>query len=116
MRTLLTSLPLLVGVLTACAGNPSASGGTEGGARLIVENRSSVDMDIYARAQTGRATRVGFAPNSETTTFNLVPAVLVGAGSITFEARPVGRRGEAVVSEPFNVSPGDEIEWSIPPQ
>jgi hypothetical protein len=117
MPTLLkTSLALLLAVLTACAGNTSGSGGTEGGASLVVENRSSIDMDIYARSQTGRATRVGFAPNSETTTFKLVPAVLVGAGSVTFEGRPVGRRGEAIVSEPYNLSPGDEVSWSIPPQ
>lgn len=122
MRTLLrTSLPLLLAAAAACAGKSAATGGdtggdTEGQARLIVENRSSLDMDISARRLGGSALRVGFAPASETTTFNLAPGLLAGSGTITFEARPVRQQGTAVVSDPFNVVPGDEINWSIPPQ
>ncbi|MBA3258742.1 MAG: hypothetical protein H0T68_04665 [Gemmatimonadales bacterium] len=117
MRTLLrTVLPLLLAATSACAGNTAGAGDTEGGTRLIVENRSSLDLDIYARSQGSQAPRVGFAPASETTTFQLVPGMLIGARAVTFEARPAGERGQAVLSEPYNITPGDEITWSIPPQ
>ncbi|MBA2459833.1 MAG: hypothetical protein H0V43_12880 [Gemmatimonadales bacterium] len=111
-----TILPLLLAATTACAANSAGSGNSQGGTRLIAENRSSLDLDIYARGQSGQAVRVGFAPAGETTTFELVPGMLIGASAITFEGRPAGERGQAVLSEPYNVTSGDTITWSIPPQ
>jgi hypothetical protein len=124
MGTLLrTWLPLVLAATAACAGNTADTRtGTETGgdddrqARLVVENRSSVDMDISARRHGVPPTPVGFAPANETTTFRLAPGLLAGAGTIHFEASPVRRQGEAVVSDPFNIGPGEEITWSIPPQ
>lgn len=84
-------------------------------ARLAVENRASSDMDIYARVEGSAPTRVGFAPASETTVFTLSPGLIVGAKPIRFEARAT-RRGESVLSDPFDVRPGEEVNWSIPPQ
>ena len=49
-------------------------------------------------------------------TFALPAAITAGATSVTFEARPVRRSGQAVVSEPFGVHEGEEITWSVPPQ
>jgi hypothetical protein len=46
--------------------------------------------------------------------FALPPTVTAGANSIRFEARPVRRGGDPVVSEPFGVR--EEITWSISPQ
>jgi hypothetical protein len=85
-------------------------------ARVDVWNNSSVDMDLYIRAGQRRPIRLGLAPASDTTTFALAPALLVGASLIRFEARPVRGQGEPVLSEPFSVAPGDELHWSIPPQ
>jgi len=117
LRTRLrTILPLLLATTTACAANSAGSGDAGGDTRLIAENRSSLDLDIYARGQSGQAVRVGFAPAGETTTFELVPGMLVGASAMTFEGRPAGERGQAVLSEPYNITPGDAITWSIPPQ
>jgi hypothetical protein len=48
--------------------------------------------------------------------FALPAAVTAGAASIRFEARPVRRSGQSVVSEPFGVQEGEEITWSVPPQ
>jgi hypothetical protein len=84
--------------------------------RVQVENNSSVDMDLYVRRQGASPARLGLAPAAETTTFGLAAALLVGAGLIRFEARPLGKRGEAVVSEPFSAGRGEELHWSIPPQ
>lgn len=101
--------------LSACAANQAAS--TDGEqARVEVENRSSVDMDIYVRPLRGGANRLGFAPAGETTSFSLSRAMLTGAGPIRLEARPTGDRGSPVLSDTFYPSSDDVIEWSIPPQ
>ena len=122
MRSLLrTCLPLALAATAACAGKTADTGTGTGGeddaqARLVVENRSSLDMDISARRHGAPSTPVGFAPANETTTFRLARGLLAGSGTIHFEALPVRRQGVAVVSDPFNIGPGEEITWSIPPQ
>jgi hypothetical protein len=85
-------------------------------ARVEVVNNSTIDMDLYVRTGKDRPIRLGLAPASDTTSFALAPALLVGSGLIRFEARPLRARGEPVLSEPFAVGPGDELHWSIPPQ
>ena len=107
---------LLLMYLVACGtgnpGSPEPSNQT----RARIENRSSLDVDIYVRRNDGRGTRLGFAPGGETTTFALPPTITAGAAWVRFEARPVRDSGEPVVSEPFPVQIGDEISWSVPPQ
>lgn len=107
---------LLLLAAVACFGG--APGGPEPGeqTRVRIENRSSLNMDIYVRRNDGRVTRLGFAPGGETTTFPLPASMTAGAAWVRFEARPVRASGEPVVSEPFPVSMGDELEWSVPPQ
>lgn len=84
--------------------------------RARIENRASLDMDIYVVRNDGARIRLGFVPGGETVVFALPSAVTAGATSIRFEARPVRRAGESVVSEPFGVHTGEEIAWSISPQ
>ncbi len=84
--------------------------------RVLVENNSSVDMDLYVRRQGAPPARLGLAPAGETTTFGLAPGLLAGAGLIRFEARPVRGQGEAALSELFSVPRGEALRWSIPPQ
>jgi hypothetical protein len=120
MQRLFSVILLLLTPLGACSSR--GSGGTGSGepapastARLAVENRSSDDMDIYVHVEGTPPTRVGFAPGSDTTVFQLSPALIVGAKPMRFEARP-SRGGESVFSDPFDVRPGEEVNWSIPPQ
>ena len=82
--------------------------------RARIENRASLDMDIYAVRSDGERIRLGLVPGGETAVFALPPTVTAGATSIRFEARPVRRAGETVVSEPFGVH--EQILWSISPQ
>ena len=84
--------------------------------RARIENRASLDMEIYVVRGDGQRHRLGFLPGGETATFALPPTLTAGATSITFEARPVRRSGEPVTSEPFGVHGGEEITWSISPQ
>ena len=110
-----TPVPLLLAMLACVGGTP---GNPEPGeqTRARIENRASLDMDIYVRRNDGRFSRLGLAPGGETTSFALATSLTAGAAWIRFEARPVRASGEPVVSEPFPVRMGEEISWSVPPQ
>lgn len=85
-------------------------------ARVRIDNRASLDMDIYVVRSENQSIRLGFVAGGEAATFALPATVTVGTTFITFEARPVRRSGQTVTSEPFGVHTGEEIAWSIPPQ
>lgn len=114
------SFPLLLSLLlpaAACArssdpGSPQPAAQ----ARVSVENRSSIDMDVYVRRQDDQTSRLGFVPANQTTLFPLPPGLIAGAGIVRFEARPVRGSGQPVFSDQFNIGPGAELSWSIPPQ
>jgi hypothetical protein len=109
--------PALLLLLTAaCLGGTTGNTEPREQTRARIENRASLDMDIDVRRNDGRVSRLGLAPGDETTTFALPPTVTAGAAWIRFEARPVRSSGQPVVSEPFPVSMGAEISWSVPPQ
>jgi len=104
---------LLTLATAACASNPSPN--EPAGASVIVDNRSSLIMDIYLRRRDQAPTRLGFAPANEKTRFAISPALVAGAGLVQFEARP-SRVGEPTFSDLLSVGPGDELTWVIPPQ
>jgi hypothetical protein len=120
MSTLLKSpfrSPAVI-VLLAAACHSGAPGSTEPAnqTRARIENRASLDMDISVRRNDGRVSRLGFVPGAETAVFALPSSITAGAAWVRFEAEPVRSSGETVVSEPFPVSMGEEITWSVPPQ
>jgi hypothetical protein len=116
--TPLRFLPLLLLFSVACSSSNSPSTAPEPNSgdqpRALIENRSSIDMDIYL-LRSGQSIRLGFLAGGEKTTFPLPATVTAGSTAITFEARPVRRSGRAVKSEPFQLG-NEEIKWSIPPQ
>lgn len=120
MPAFLRAPALLLVLLTASCSSGRSSNSTpapDSGDQLRarIENRASVDMDIYAVRSDGERIRLGFVPGGDTAVFALPPTVTAGA-SIRFEARPVRRSGERVLSELFGVHTGEEIAWSISPQ
>lgn len=84
--------------------------------RVRIENRASVDMDIYLLRSDGQRVRLGYVGGGETATFALPPTLTAGTTSIRFEARPVRRSGQPVTSEVFGLGMDEEITWSISPQ
>ena len=114
-------IPLLVVLLAAACGRGNAPpiapdpDATEQ-ARVRIENRASVDMDVYLIRNDEQRMRLGFVVGGETATFALPATLTAGAMSVRFEARPVRRSGQTVTSEPFAVGRGEEITWSISPQ
>ncbi len=115
-----TPAQLLLLLALACSGggtrDTAPSPEPDSQSRVRIENRASLDMDIYVVRSDGQRVRLGFVPGGETGVFALPAAVTSGAHSIQFEARPVRRSGQSVVSEPFGVRLGEEITWSVPPQ
>jgi hypothetical protein len=116
MPTLLRFPALLLVISAACHSGRAGDAEPMDQTRARIENRASLDMDIFVRRNDGRVTRLGFTGGNETTTFALPPSLTAGAAWIRFEAQPVRTGGEPVVSEPFPVRIGDEISWSVPPQ
>ena len=119
MSTGFGRLLVLVLLATAC-GRVNAPGAPDPDsteqARARIENRASVDMDVYLIRNDGQRLRLGFVAGGETATFGLPVTLTAGAISIAFEARPVRASGEAVKSELFAISRGEELTWSISPQ
>jgi len=118
MRSFLHASAICLLLVTgACAGgSPGGNPTPDSSAKVRIENRSSLDMDIYIRPTSARATRLGFVPASDTAEFALARALTAGSAAFHFEARPVRGSGRPVVSEPFAARAGEEIFWSIPPQ
>jgi hypothetical protein len=110
---------LLIFLAMSCSssGSPDTAPAPDSGdqARVRIENRASLDMDIYVLRHDQRI-RLGFVPGGETATFALPGTLTTGSGSVQFEARPVRSSGEPIVSEPFRVARGEEIAWSVSPQ
>jgi len=107
--------PGLLMLLAACAGHTAKGPSPEAPAQLTVDNRSSLDMDLYVRRR-DQQSRLGFAPANQKTVFALQPVLTGGPGLIRLVARPVRGGGEPVVSDLMQLGPGDRIDWSIPPQ
>jgi hypothetical protein len=116
MPSLLRAPVLGLLLTSACLGGNPGTPGPSDQTRARIENRASLDMDIYVRRNDGRVSRLGLAPGGETTSFALPATLTAGAAWVRFEARPVRESGETVVSEPFPVKMGEEISWSVPPQ
>jgi hypothetical protein len=112
---------LLVLLLTlACGGggapNPAPDPESGDQPRVRIDNRASLDMDIYAVRNDGERVRLGFLSGGERAVFALPATVTSGTTTIRFEARPVRRGGDPIISEIFGVHAGEEIAWSISPQ
>jgi hypothetical protein len=117
LRHLVLSTLLIVGCSSGSnTSSPGAGPEPSDVPRVRIENRASLDMDIYVVRSDGQRVRLGFVPGGDDAVFALPSAITAGATSITFEAHPVRRSGQRVVSEPFGVHEGEEITWSVPPQ
>ena len=115
----LRPIALLTLLTLSCSGGttpdtaPDPNSGDQVSARI--ENRASVDMDIFLVRPDQQTFRLGYVAGGETANFALPATLTAGATSISFEARPVRRSGQTVTSEPYGIHMG-EIVWSISPQ
>jgi hypothetical protein len=115
-RSLLLLLILGCSSGSGTAASPQPNPEPSDVARVRIENRASLDMDIYVIRSDRQRVRLGFVGGGDTEVFALPATITAGATSFTFEARPVRRSGQSVVSELLRVSAGEEFVWSVPPQ
>ncbi len=99
--------------LAACASNRYRNPEGQEVTTLVVNNQNWLEHNIYL-LYGGQRIRLGTA-RSETRTRLVIPAQYVfGATSLQFLADPIGSRVEPI-SDKIVVSPGDEVELTIPP-
>jgi hypothetical protein len=81
---------------------------------LEVTNQWFADMDIYV-VQSGQRIRLGLATGNSTSDFVIPSAIVNGAAiRLRFIASPIGGT-HSPVSDEITVSPGDNLQLTIPP-
>jgi hypothetical protein len=82
---------------------------------IQVTNQGFPDMTIYVLSTGGQRLRLGLANGNSTVTF-VIPSAMVtgGATPLRFIADPIGG-SRASVGEQITVSPGDQVQLTIPP-
>jgi hypothetical protein len=100
--------------LAACAGTPPAGSPEPGGQTvLVVDNRSILQLTVYARRDSQRQ-RLGLAPPLVTTRLRIPASLVLGVTSLQFEVEPMSS-DQAPITEEILVSPGAELRLLIPP-
>jgi hypothetical protein len=113
------ALPLLLtlALLAACSSavqRQGASSQTQERTTVVVDNRASLDMNIYVIRDGGTRQRLGTATAHLKNTFTIPPTLLFGVTSLRFLADPIGS-SRTPVSDDILVSPGDQVVLTIPP-
>jgi len=114
MKVRSISLALLLFCLAGCAALSRSNASDQSQpAVLEVDNRSFLDMDVFA-AQSAQRVRLGTANGNSKTYLNIPTFLVSGVTSLRFIADPIGGN-RASVSEEITVSPGDTVVLVIPP-
>ncbi len=105
----------LAGATVDCAGRNASQGPGVVAERttLVVNNQNFLDFTIYLLVGSQRI-RLGMATGNTRTRMTIPSQFVFGATSLQFQADPIGGRS-APISQAITVSPGDEIELTIPP-
>jgi hypothetical protein len=84
-------------------------------ATIQVINQGFPDMTIYVLSSGGQRLRLGLSNGNSTATF-VIPRAMVNGGAtpLRFIADPIGG-SRASVGEQITVSPGDQVQLTIPP-
>jgi hypothetical protein len=96
--------------LNASGGETSAKKKT----RVRVENQNLAEMTIYVYRGSQRM-RLGRASGNGVTNLEIPPSMVNGMTELRFFAEPMGRQ-RGTLSEPIPVSPGDLVDFMVPPR
>jgi hypothetical protein len=102
-------------MLAGCGGNPKIRSAAPEQERtvLVVNNQNFLDFTIYLISG-GQRVRLGDATGNRRTKLTIPRQYIFGASVLQFQADPIGGR-RAPISDQISVSPGDEVELTIPP-
>ena len=117
MRSALRSFAFVMLLTAATSGCIKTKGGSvldeQPRTTLTVDNQNFLDFTIYLIAG-GQRIRLGMAGGNHKSRFVIPAQYVFGATTLQFQADPIGGN-RAPVSYPITVSPGDEVELTIPP-
>ena len=112
-------IPLLLVLALACHSGKSGQPGDQPEEKnppthLTVVNQGFLDMDIYAMPQDGARVRIGTSNGNATQQF-VIPDFLVRTPiQMRFQLVPIGGN-HSPRTQYISVSPGDDVELTIPP-
>ena len=105
---------LAAGVLSACYGRGRNAAIPQEATTVRVRNQSFLDHNIYVLNGSARS-RLGTVSGNSTATLRIPPTLVQPGGLLRFLADPIGS-SITPVSEQIVVSPGDEVQLTIPPR
>jgi hypothetical protein len=114
MRATLLGLTLLAAACGHAARPATTAPGPESRTTVKVINQNFLDMDAFV-VSSGQRIPLGTVGGSSTRVLTLPAALVSTSPQVHFVFRPVGGGG-AERSETITVSPGDQVELTIPPQ
>jgi hypothetical protein len=104
----------LAAALAAAGCGGRAAAGSDSPTVLEVENRATLDMNVYALSDAGGRERLGTARSLSTTRLTIPDRLVLTSGSLRFQADPVGST-RVHFSEQVPILPGDTVVIQIPP-
>lgn len=111
----LLSFAALCAIFAACASlgkqNTIAAGEPT---TVIVDNRATLDMNIYIVRSSGQRIRIGTATSLSTTKLTIPRGIVMGLTTVRFLADPIGSN-RLPISEEITVMEGDEVTLMLPP-
>jgi len=102
------------GGLAACYGRGRNAATPQEPASLRVRNQSFLDHNVYV-LQGGSRARLGTVTGNSTRVLRIPPAFVQPGALLRFLADPIGSNATPV-SDQILVSPGDEVQLTIPPR
>lgn len=114
LATALVALPACHSGRAEDAGSLPAPANENAAVPLVVENRSTNQVDIYTLRTSGERIRVGEAGSLATTTLKIPRDYLDTDGSVQLIAAPVGAPG-TINSGRLSIQPGQIVKWMIQP-
>ena len=108
------ALAVAAGAALACRAPATVARDPEARTTVRVENRATLDMNIYA-ARGGQRVRLGTATALSTQIFEIPRSLIMGGLTpLRFSADPIGST-RASVSEEITVTPVDQVGLVTPP-
>lgn len=80
---------------------------------IVVRNQAFLDVNLYVYRSSQRV-RLGLVNGSSTAKLLIPSNLLFGSTPLRFQADPIGGRNKPITQE-ISVSPGDEVQMTIPP-
>ncbi len=101
--------------LAACGGARRQPGTAQPETTVRIQNQAFLDHNIFVISDAGQRIRIGNVTGNSTAVLRIPASMIFGVTTLRFLADPVGSQ-RTPVSDTIQVSPGDQVTLTIPPQ